>query len=336
MTALRPPFPVERIAREIITSPEDVAFVSGSLVEGFGNENSDLDLFLVRAEGERTEDPRLVLSTVGFEGAYIDYEVYNQANMAAIAARINGTDLRDLRSVWELTLDRIDLYYRTSIAEPAYNPAGLERLQRDFERGTAAQLLAVWTALRSAVKLQEARGSLEAGFAAQALVAAQAAVAYAADAYLAARGEAYPNLKWRYEKIARRFGADSDFYRRVWELKSPGTRGVTAYLDEVYAFCGEIGVTSYRWGIDDLLLSQSSETNLFAIGPRRLLVQNKTLVFELSPLAAFVWRALRRPLTRPELIERLVQGRRLSQGAARAEVDGLLRTWRRYRLVRES
>jgi len=129
MTALRPAFPVERIAQEIITTPDDVVFVSGSLVEGFGNENSDLDLFLVRAEGERTEDPRLVLATVGIEGTYVDYEVYNQANMAAISGRINGTDLLDLRSVWELPLDRIDLYYRTAVAQPAYNEAGLKQLQ---------------------------------------------------------------------------------------------------------------------------------------------------------------------------------------------------------------
>ncbi len=335
MTALRPSFPVERIAREIITGPEDVAFVSGSLVEGFGNENSDLDLFLVRAEGERTEDPRLVLATVGIEGTYVDYEVYNQANMAAISARINGTDLADLRSVWELPLDRIDLYYRTAVAEAAYNAPGLELLQRDFDREVSARLLSVWTALRSVWKLQEAGESLEAGFAREALVSAQAAVGYAADSYLARQGEAYPNLKWRYEKVVRRFGRESALFRRLWGLKSPGGRGVTAYLADVGAFCGEMGVSGYKWGTDVLLLSQGREVRLFPVGRRQLLVQNKTLIFELNPLAAFVWKTLRRPLTRPQLVERVAQRWSLTQDEARVEVDGLLRMWRRYRLVRE-
>jgi hypothetical protein len=336
VVATRPAFPVERIAREIVTAPDDVVFVSGSLVEGFGNENSDLDLFLVRAEGERTDDPRLVLSTVGFEGSYVDYEVYNKANMAAISARINGTDVADLRSVWQIPLDRIDLYYRTAIAEAGYNAEGLRALQGDFDREVAARVLAAWTALRSVGKLRESRESLEAGSAPQALVSAQAAAAYAADSYLATQGEAYPNLKWRYEKIVRRFGKDSALFCRLWGLKSPGSRGVTAYLEDVRAFCEEMGVTRYDWGPESLLLSQAREVRLFPVGARQVLVQNKTLLFELNPAAAFVWKTLRRPLTRPQLVARVARHWQLDEDAARSEVDCLLRTWRRYRLVRES
>jgi hypothetical protein len=336
MTALRPSFPVERIAREIITAPGDIVFVSGSLVEGFGNENSDLDLFLVRAEGERTEDPRLVLSTVGFEGSYVDYEVYNQANMAAISDRINRTDVADLRSVWEIPLDRIDLYYRTAVAEPAYNSEGLKLLQQRFDRETVARVLSVWTALRCVWKLQEARESLDAGYAQAALVSAQAAAGYAADSYLATQGEAYPNLKWRYEKIERRFGKESALFRRLWDLKSPGNRGVTAYLDDVAAFCDEMGATGCDWGIESLMLSQARDVRLFPVGRRQMLVQNKTLLYELNPIATFAWKALRRPLTRPQLVQRTAKRWRLTDAEARAVVDGLLRTWRRYRLVRES
>ena len=337
MTALGPAFPAERIAREIITAREDIVFVSGSLVEGFGNENSDLDLFLVRHEGEQTPDPRLVLATVGVEGAYVDYEVYNQANMAAISAGIGGTDVTDFRAVWETSLDRVDLYYRTAVAEPVYNPQGLSLLQRVFDREVAARLLQVWTGLRSVVRLQEARESLDAGFAPQALVSAQAAAAYAVDSYLASEGEAYPNLKWRYEKIERRFGRDSELYRKLWDLKSPGTRGVPAYLDEIGAFCEEMGMAKYAaWGVDSLLLSQARGVRLFPIGQRQLLVQNKTMLFELNAFAVSVWLALRRPLTRPQLVGRMAERWKLDTAEAARDVDTLLRSWKRYRLVRES
>jgi len=337
MTALGPSFPAERIAREIITAPEDIVFISGSLVEGFGNENSDLDLFLVRHEGEPTPDPRLVLATVGVEGAYVDYEVYNLANMAAISAAINATDVSNFRAVWETSLDRIDLYYRTAVAEPVHNPDGLRRLQRDFDRGVAARLLQTWTGLRSVVKLQEARESLDDGYAPQALVSAQAAAAHAADSYLASQGEAYPNLKWRYEKIERRFGRDSALFRKLWALKSPGTRAVPAYLDEVGAFCDEMGMSKYAaWGVDSLLLSQAREVRLFPLGQRHLLVQNKTMLFELNAFAASIWRALRRPLTRPQLVERVAKRWRMSADEAARDVDTLLRSWKRYRLVREN
>ena len=192
MAALRPSFPAERIAREIVTGPQDIVFYSGSLVEGFGNENSDLDLFLVRSEGEKTPDPRLVLATVGVEGAYVDYEVYNQANMAAVSDAINKTDLNDFRAVWETSLDRIDLYYRTAVGEAAYNPDGLQKLQGVFDREVAARLLTAWAGLRSVIKLQEAQESLDAGYAPQALIAAQAAAGYACDSYRHQRARRIP------------------------------------------------------------------------------------------------------------------------------------------------
>jgi hypothetical protein len=336
MTAKRPSFPTERIAREIITGPEDVVFYSGSLVEGFGNENSDLDLFLVRSEGEATPDPRLVLATVGVEGAYVDYEVYNQANMAAVSDRINAVEVSDFRAVWETSLDRVDLYYRTAVAEPAYNPDGLGELQRQFDRHVVERLLQAWAGLRSVIKLQESRESLDAGYAQQAIVSAQGAAAYACDSYLAAEGEAYPNLKWRYEKIAHRFGRDSELYRRLWALKSPGTRGLTEYLEDVRGFCEEMGMRAYAgWGVDQLLLSQARDARLFPIGSRNILVQNKTMAFELSAQASAAWRALRRPLTRPQLVERMAKRWRMTIDEAGSEVDGLLRSWKRYRLVRE-
>jgi hypothetical protein len=337
MNALRPSFPTERIAREIVAGPDDIVFVSGSLVEGFGNENSDLDLFLIRHEGEATPDPRLVLATVGVEGAYVDYEVYNQANMARISGAINATDVTDFRTVWETSLDRIDLYCRTAVGEAAFNPEGLRLLQRQFDRKVAARLLQTWAGLRSVVKLQESRESFDAGRAQQSLIAAQAAAAYACDSYLASQGEAYPNLKWRYEKIARRFGRDSRLYRRIWRLKSPGARGVPAYIDDVASFCDEMGMAEYEaWGIDELLLSQSREAKLFAIGGRSILVENKAMAFEMGAPAVQAWRALRRPLTRPQLVERMAKRWQVSAEEAAHEVDGLLQAWRRYRLVRES
>ncbi len=337
MTALRPSFPAERIAREIVTGPQDIVFFSGSLVEGFGNENSDLYLFLVRSDGERTPDPRLVLATVGVEGAYVDYEVYNQANMAAVSDAIEATDVSEFRAVWETSLDRIDLYYRTAVAEPAYNPEGLRQLQGAFDREVAARLLTAWAGLRSVIKLKEAKENLDAGYAPQALVAAQAAAGYACDSYLAAEGEAYPNLKWRYEKIERRFGRDSTLHARMWALKSPGTRGVNAYMEDVSSFCDEMGMSAYgAWSLEQLLLSQARATRLFPIGQRRFLVQNKSMTFELSERAAAVWRTLRTPLTRPALVQRMAKRWRLDEAEASREIGELLRSWKRYGLVRVS
>jgi hypothetical protein len=90
------------------------------------------------------------------------------------------------------------------------------------------------------------------------------------------------------------------------------------------------------WGIDSLLLSQARDVKAFAIGSRRLLVQNKTMTFELNRRAAQAWQALQRPVTRPQLVQRLAKRWHMDSDAAAREADDLLRVWKRYRLVRES
>jgi predicted nucleotidyltransferase len=329
--------PVERVAQQIITTPDDVVFVSGSIVEGFGNENSDLDLFLVRAGGEVTPDPRLVLATVGLGETYIDYEVYNEANLAALAALINGASPDDFRAVWRLPLSRIDLYYRVVIAQPAYNAAGLAKLQRDFERETVAAVLATWAGLRCVVALEQADELLARGDGRNASVVAQSACGYALDSYLATQGEAYPNLKWRFEKIKRRFGRDSRLYCRAWELKAPGYRGVPQYMEAVRGLCDELGMRRYAsWGLGSLRLSQTRDARLFRVAGRYYLVQNRTFIYELSRVAKYAWEALDGSITRSELVGKLAQRWRLSHEEAGREVADLLQALKKHNLVRES
>jgi uncharacterized protein involved in tellurium resistance len=329
--------PVERVALEIITTPEDVAFVSGSIVEGFGNENSDLDLFLVRSWGEVTADPRLVLATVGLGETYIDYEVYNEANMAALAALINGTDVNDFRAVWSLPISRLDLYYRVAIAEPAYNPEGLERLKQAFSKDGAAARLAAWAGLRSAHAMRQARVLLGLGDGRHAYVAAQNACGYAVDSVMAREGEAYPNLKWRFEKVRRRFGVDSDLYQRAWSLKALGDRSIPEYIEAVAAFCRDVGMETYEsWGPDDLRLGQARDARAFRVAGRHYIVQNRTFIYELSVAGRYAWDALDGSVTRRDVVANLQARFGWSEARARRELTLLLRRLEKHNLLREA
>jgi hypothetical protein len=329
--------PLDRVAEQIITTPDDVVFVSGSIVEGFGNENSDLDLFLVRAGGELTPDPRLVLATVGLGETYIDYEVYNEPNIAAVAALINDTDVTDFRAVWSLPMSRIDLYYRTAIADCAYNPDGLARLKRSFKKDVLAERLAAWTGLRSAYALRQANDLLGAGDGRHAYVAAQNACGYAVDSHMASQGEAYPNLKWRFEKVKRRFGLASDLYERAWSLKALGDRGIPAYLDAVACFCRDLGMGRYdAWGPDDLRLGQARDARAFTVAGRHYVVQNRSFIYELNAAGLFVWEALDGAITRPQLVEKLAGRFGWIEAVARRELTTLLRDLEKHNLVRES
>jgi hypothetical protein len=200
-----------------------------------------------------------------------------------------------------------------------------------------AARLEVWTALRCAHALKQARALLDAGDGRHASVAAQNACGYAVDSLMAREGEAYPNLKWRFEKVRRRFGVESDLYERAWALKAPGDRGIPAYIEAVGSFCCELAMDRYAaWGSDELQLSQARDAAAFRVAGRHYVVQNRSYVYELNAAGRYVWDALDRTVTRPLLIEKLASRFGWREDQARRELETLLRDLGRHNLVRES
>jgi hypothetical protein len=154
---------------------------------------------------------------------------------------------------------------------------------------------------------------------------------------MACHGEAYPNLKWRFEKVRRRFGVESALYERAWDLKAPGERGIPAYIDAVDAFCRDLGMDHYAaWGPDQMRLGQARDTAVFRVAGRHYVVQNRSYVYELNAAGRYAWDALDGGITRPQLIARLGGRFGWSETQARRELGTLLRDLEKHNLVRET
>lgn len=271
---------VDAVVQTVVSSPDDIAYVSGSLMEGFGNSSSDLDLFLVTT-GDPTYNGPFGTALGDY---YLDLEIFTRDGMQALTDRLNVLDPSDFRAVWLTPLFDLDLYYRTLIGEPCHNREGFDAMRVAFHQEVAERLLAAWCGLRYAASMQHAREELAEGRAVGAAIATQVAVASAIDAYLAARGEAFPSLKWRQEKLARLHGKDSDLYRRAWSLKAPGQREAPAYLGDVAAFGAELGMDAYAgWTLDDVPIVKNGDVLSRDAGEDAYILQNKRYLFEVSP-----------------------------------------------------
>ena len=215
-----------------ISSPGDFAYLSGSIIEGFGNPRSDIDVFVVLAEGEGIPVPVAEIH----DDYYVDFEIYDSKSFGTTLESVSAARGADHHTVWTLPKKDLDLCYRTAIGEPIWNSAAFHEARQVISREIVAEVYENWARLRSAVSEQLARLYLEAGLPEMSLLHARQSAIHAIEAFLAAQGEAYVSPKWRFQKLARQFGEDSIEYKLAWNITFSNCLDATQYLAMVEGY----------------------------------------------------------------------------------------------------
>ncbi|WP_062205629.1 hypothetical protein [Streptomyces sp. NBRC 109706] len=180
--------------------PADVSCVAtGSIIEGFGNSSSDIDLYVIHDEGT----PKQSISIGIRKSRYVDCEYMTRASVTDLLSRVENLS-------WGAMLDQpifdINRYYRISIGIPVVLSDGLEKTLQSFDRGRACTVFERWSLLRAYEHLARASTALAFGAEDQADVLLREGVLWHANSRLAAGGEGYPAIKWTGEKAARLHG----------------------------------------------------------------------------------------------------------------------------------
>ena len=317
---------IDAIVQVVVSSQDDIAYLSGSLIEGFGNSASDIDLFLVTAE-----DPKYgggIGSLLG--DYYLDLELHRFDHMHDLVERLNALDPADFAQVWQTPLGDIDLYYRTLVGQACHNPEGFAALRASFSREVSKRLLAAWCGLRYRASIQQAWEELEAGHATRAALAAQAAAASALDSYLAKNGECFPSLKWRFEKLARLHGAASELYARAWKLIALGKQNAADYVSAVEALGNDLGMSAYgAWSLDDVPLKKRGDSRCFAVAEEQLIVQDSRFIYSADIAVTEALALIEGGTTRSTLVSELSRS-----GTSEGEVRDMLTSLQAAGLVR--
>ena len=330
-------FDLSRWLREqCIKSPRDLAFVSGSTVEGFGNAKSDLDLYVIY-ENEQDKLFKLVHANSFSTGTnYVDMEIYSMQEMLDIAGQINLIDSEDFDVVREIPRNALDAYYRTAIGIPVYNESGFNQLQLKFDKSWAAKIIHVWQGLRCASELDRAKELLIKERYEEAAYAARAAVETGIDSYLATLDEAFTGTKWRYEKLERSLGKDNRIFETAWDLKVPGNRDIEVYLKLVAEFCAQLGLDRFirdKSSQPDYLYTRNETSKLFRIVDEYFIVQNRAFIYQLDRLGEYVWNMLNGKTTLPEMVRLLQKVTESTEEDTRRRLVRFLQDLGRHRLL---
>ncbi|MBW5248093.1 hypothetical protein JGS39_03465 [Streptomyces sp. P01-B04] len=181
---------------------------TGSLIEGFGNSNSDIDLYVIQPSGSTATKP----IAIGIrDSRYVDVEYLNLAALHKLADAFRDTTPDEAPQA--LTLRDFDRYYRLSVAARLKVTDEAEAVLDRCSAERSAALFARWSLAQAAAYLARATVAGALREVPRAVILARQAAVWRATSQLADEGEAYPRLKWVTVKAARRFGADTPGYR---------------------------------------------------------------------------------------------------------------------------
>lgn len=308
---------LERLVEAFDPRESDIVFLSGSRLEGFGNEHSDYDLYVVQPSGFSG----LPFITVVLDGQYAVCETFSAAHVTRVAETLNGMDTANAASVWRLSWFDLEFYYRVLIGKALTNAGAFLEMKRHFRKEVIDACVQAWCGLRAVCHLEEARRKLAVGKRIGAYMSAQQASSAAVDSFLAEHGESYPGFKWRFEKLQRRFGESDSAFRSAWSLKSLGTRTVDEYVAEVGRFCDDLGMRRFDgWSLGDVVHRRVETATVLTLQGRPYVVENRNRLYELTDAGRTLWDWIDGSTPRRELMARATGAGLMAE----EEVDGFL------------
>jgi hypothetical protein len=202
--------------------PGDILFLCGSLIEGLGNEQSDIDLYLITSRTDivfnSLHDVILMLGP-----CLVEVRVKQRSLLEALIERaVRWTKQpRDPRSAFDFSEEERKLLHRLRHGRVLYGGGDFEALERRLALADLARHRLDW-ARHLAGNLQiDLAGLRGAGDARSMLFVAQEVLAHTIDGLLAGYGFTNPIWKWRVRQLNE--------LPNDWELTLPGrSTGLTA------------------------------------------------------------------------------------------------------------
>lgn len=239
--------------------PEGVrsVFVSGSLVRGWGNPTSDLDVAVVSER--RWESPNAVITHVALEpqtiphecvfvdGQRWDIEYWLESQFAQMLDKVSRERFDKGERVWQsLSLDELSMLERLPYAVAAGDPGWLARCQRELAESAHRAVLVTRSLDHAGSYAEDAAGQCASGDLESAVLTARLAFDCAVDGLLAGAGQfgsCWP--KWR----ARRFreanpeGLSFAEFWSVQTMRDFDPADPQKWVESVIALCRRIAMS---------------------------------------------------------------------------------------------
>lgn len=216
-------------AEQILLQPEQIlnylhglelndgyVYVSGSLMEGFGNQTSDVDVYVIcnvipedfsigydnSGESYLWEGKTLVRNLI-HEQVRFDFEYWTLKDFNNAVRQLQEFDINKINHIERISDSDIVLLHRLKYARPLINIEGFLEFYSTIPFENLGFYQAVTLSERFTSFVEDIQGALLSEDFGSAFFMVRRLVELATVSHLAIHGETNPNLKWMYRKLLR-------------------------------------------------------------------------------------------------------------------------------------
>ncbi|MBU7048146.1 MAG: hypothetical protein HXS54_17055 [Theionarchaea archaeon] len=221
----------------------ETAFLTGSLVEGFGNALSDLDiLVIVYNKSDYTVSP-----PENPMQKRVDVEVLEHAEVDSAVYHLSTMDITGKGFPGIMKEDELTVLHRLCIGIPFFNLENAYTIQKSIDCTYLAKYITIYFQAHFRRMVEDAVGALQSEDFGTAFFNARSAFEYAVDAYLAFHGETNIRGKWRTKKLLKH---DPSLMEKYWKFEAPHVaytpEAIAEYTKEVIRFSNDL-LLNLQW-----------------------------------------------------------------------------------------
>lgn len=218
---------------DLSSSDDCIVYLAGSLMEGFGNSTSDIDVYVIcdvlppiKHDDDITQSimksGKNLIRNIIHDGIRLDFEYWTWSDFNKSIKLLNGLNFNTDEYIDQLSSDEYDLLHRLKFGKPIYNKEKFEKTYNNI-RFKNLEYYRVTVEFESYQGLlEDLQGASIAKDYGTAFFISRMFLDRMMISYLAAHGETNPNPKWLYRKAIRyqeRTG-DTDLLKKYLELQS--------------------------------------------------------------------------------------------------------------------
>lgn len=237
---------VSRLLSTVGARDDSCVFVSGSLVEGYGNQGSDIDVFVVGERPGKTviaSLPECDVDVMEIGGVRYDVEYWSPDAVDKLLERLEALEFDGECYPVHLSPDELQFCHRLRIGIPI---AGQERFDQLIATLATERLLGYIVFFAHADyddAVDDALSALDAGDLRTSITCSRIALEAAIDCCLALRGDTSTKGKWRWRRLSR-LEVEPSIIERFWSLwvAAPASEAEQqgGYVEECVSFCSDL------------------------------------------------------------------------------------------------
>lgn len=191
-----------------------LVYMAGSIMEGFGNATSDIDVYVICDDFSTTlnnecnrdfhikKDDYLIRNVIENEVRY-DFEYYTWSKFDSLIDKINSLNFQTDEHLVKMSENDIDFLHRLKHGKPVVNEEKFNNIKKRVNFNNLSKYLVVVYVEKYDGFLEDLEGALESKDYGTAFILTRLLLEHSLLAYLAAYGETNPSRKWIYRKLKR-------------------------------------------------------------------------------------------------------------------------------------